>query len=191
MKKQNFLSKLKDDGKIEMVEPSEEIKLSYLAKGDNCLKAAKLLLPHSLYENSIVNSYYAMYNYLIALFFKAGIKCENHSGAIILFKLLFKNNIDLIRIISKAKEERIDKQYYLESKENIELTNYSAQEMIDKAEDFIIKIKLFIDNLSNNDIIDIRNKFTALFMNKQESLKGPLTKENSKTEEEKADKKDV
>ena len=44
MKKPDFLSKLKKDGKLESVEPSEEICSSYLKKADDCLKSAKILL---------------------------------------------------------------------------------------------------------------------------------------------------
>jgi len=55
MKKQNFLNKVKKEGKIELVEPSEEICKSYLRKADNCLKSAKILLQNMLYENSISN----------------------------------------------------------------------------------------------------------------------------------------
>lgn len=62
MRKLGFWSKLKKEGKLQLVEPSEEICESYIEKSDNCLKSAKLLLQHSLYENSISMSYYAMYN---------------------------------------------------------------------------------------------------------------------------------
>ncbi|MBI3190606.1 HEPN domain-containing protein [archaeon] len=107
MKKLSFLSKLKKEGKLELVDPSEEICKSYIEKADNCLKSAKLLLEYSLYENSVSMSYYAMYNSLTALLFKVGIKCENHAGSIILFKKLF-GRMDLFKVISFAKEERID-----------------------------------------------------------------------------------
>ena len=93
MKKPSFLSKLKKERKLELAEPSEEICKSYIQKADNCLKSAKLLLEHDLYENSVSMSYYTMYNSLIALLFKIGIKCENHAGSIILFKNLFGRKI--------------------------------------------------------------------------------------------------
>ena len=107
----DFLSKLKKEGKLELVEPSKEICSSYLEKGDNCLKSAKILQQNGLYENSISMSYYAMYNSLLALLFRVGVKSENHSGSILLFKKLF-DRIDLFKIISFAKEERIDNKYF-------------------------------------------------------------------------------
>lgn len=141
MKEPSFLSKLKKEGKLELVEPSEEICKSYMEKADNCLKSAKLLLQNSLYENSVSMSYYAMYDSLTALLFKVGIKCENHAGSIVLFKNLF-GRIHLFKIISFAKEERIDKQYYVTSKKNFILTKESAGDMTKKAEDFLIKNKI-------------------------------------------------
>ena len=121
MKKLKFLNRLIKEGKLELVEPSEDVKKSYLEKADNSLRAAKILLQNGLYENSVVDSYYAMYNSLLALLFKVGIKSENHSGSIILLKELF-NSDELYKKISFAKEERIDKQYYVASKKNFVLT---------------------------------------------------------------------
>ncbi|MBD3355449.1 HEPN domain-containing protein, partial [Candidatus Woesearchaeota archaeon] len=118
MKKVNFLSKLKKEEKLELVELSEEICQSYLEKADNSLKSAKVLLANNLYENSVSMSYYAMYNSLTALLFRTGVKCENHSGSILILKFLFGKK-DLFSIISEAKEERIDKQYYVTDQDEI------------------------------------------------------------------------
>ena len=160
MKRNNFLSKLKEEEKLELVEPSEEICGSYSEKSANCLKSAKLLLQNNLYENSIETSYYAMYNLLIALLFRAGIKCENHGGSILLLKLLFEEN-ELFKLISDAKKERIDKQYYV-TIEKDEITKEIAEELLNDAEDFVLKMKLVIKNLSNDYIDEIREKFGSL-----------------------------
>ncbi|MCD6216079.1 MAG: HEPN domain-containing protein [Candidatus Aenigmarchaeota archaeon] len=162
MKKRNFWNVLRKKGKLELVEPSMEICNSYLAKAENCLKSAKILLENKLYENSISMSYYVMYNSLIGLFFKTGIKCENHSASILLLKKLF-NKIDLFNVISFAKEERIDKQYYVTSKDNFALTRESALDMSRKAEDFFIKIRLFIENMNIEEMEEIRKKFESFF----------------------------
>lgn len=53
-----------------------------------------------------------MYYSVLALFFATGIKCENHTAAIILLDDVF--DIDGSAIES-AKTERIDKQYYVTS----------------------------------------------------------------------------
>lgn len=156
MRRPSFLNKLREEGKLGLVEPSEEICNSYLGKTDNCLKSAKVLFQNDLYENSISMSYYTMYNSLTALLFRVGIKCENHTGSILLFKKLFRR-IDLSNIISFAKDERIDKQYYVTSV----LTKESAQDMLRKAEEFSVQVKLIIRKLGTEEIKSIREKFKS------------------------------
>ena len=160
MTRNNFLNKLKIEEKLELVEPSEEICNSYSEKSANCLKSAKLLLQNNLYENSISMSYYAAYNLLIALLFRVGIKCENHSGSILLLKLVFKEN-ELVKFISDAKKERIDKQYYVTTYED-EITEEITIELFEDAENFILKMKLFIKKLNNEYIEELRKGFATV-----------------------------
>ena len=155
-----FLNKLKKEGKLELVEPSEDICSSYSDKSANCLKSAKLLLQNNLYENSIGMSYYAMYNLLLALLFRTGIKCENHGGSILLLKLLFGED-DLYKLISNAKKERIDKQYYVTTEKD-EITKEIADELFNNAEYFVLKIKVVIKNLNNDSIEEVRKKFETI-----------------------------
>ena len=161
MKKPSFLRKLKKEGKLELVEPTEEICRSYTEKADNCLKSAKLLLQHNLYENSVSMSYYTMYNLLTALLFKCGMKCENHAASIILFKRLF-GRADLFKTISFAKEERIDKQYYVTSEKDFVLTKEATEDMLKMAEDFLVKMKLLTAELKNEQIVNLREKFKTI-----------------------------
>lgn len=161
MKNQDFLSKLKKENKIELVEPSEEIKLSYLKKAENCFKSAKILFNNQLYENSTSEAYYCMYNSLLALLFKTGIKSENHSASVTLFEFLFDAK-DLTEIIKFAKRERIDKQYYVEAYQITKATEESCRDMVFKAENFLVKMKLYISNLTNEKIVHIRKSFQDL-----------------------------
>lgn len=161
MKELTFLKKLKRKGIIELVESSEEMKLSYLTKAENCLKSAKILFQSQLYENSISEAYYCIYNSLLSLLFKIGIKSENHSASIILFDKLFEKR-DLVKVIFWAKEERIDKQYYVETQQIVKVTKELCNEMIIKAEDFLVKMKLLIVDLSNEKINLVRTSFLEL-----------------------------
>jgi len=153
MKKSNFLIKLKRQDKLAIIEPSEDICNSYIKKAEDSLKSARVLLQNNLYENSVSMSYYTMYNSLTALLFKVGIKCENHSGSIILFKNLF-GRLDLYRTITFAKKERVDKQYYVD----FILTKESAIDLLKKAEDFLVKMKLIIKNIRNEDTQKLKEK---------------------------------
>src|SRR3989338_4589880 len=113
MKKAGFLIGLHKDGKLQIVEPSEELKEAYIQKSSASLKSAEILLQNLLLENSVPMAYYSMYNMIMALFFKTGIKCENHAGSIILLNKLFEIDNSKIKF---AKQERVDKQYYVDFK---------------------------------------------------------------------------
>ena len=78
MKKSDFLEKLREEGKLKLVEPSEEVKQAYLRKSASYLDSAKLLLENEKLEEAVSMAYYSMYYSLLALLFKVGIKSENH-----------------------------------------------------------------------------------------------------------------
>lgn len=156
MKKINFLSKLKKEDKLELVELSEEIKDSYIKKSESSLASSKILIDNEKLEESVALSYYSMYHMLTALLFKVGIKCENHAGTIILMKYLFNlDNSD----ISSAKSERVDKQYYTD----FHITKEEVSDAIKNAESFNNKLLDFISKLNNKDIETYRKKFLSLF----------------------------
>lgn len=155
MKKPKFLVKLFKEGKLELVKPSEEIKKSYMEKSESNLISAKILLKSNRLEEAIALAYYSMYNLLISLLFKTGIKCENHSGAIILLKDIF--NIDNSSIFL-AKKERVDKQYYTD----FHVTKEETVNAIRETEAFNKKLLDFIHKISNREINDYREKFKDL-----------------------------
>jgi len=164
MKTRDFLNKLKRENKVEIVEPSEEIKSSYLKKAEDCLKSAKILLNNKLYENSVINCYFTMYNSILSILFKLGIKSENHSGSITIFEHLFKED-KLAKTIREAKAERIDKQYYIEDRQDKPLTESLNKQSIIIAEDFLIKMKIIISRISNEEISNKRKEFELLLNN--------------------------
>ncbi|HIH44667.1 MAG TPA: HEPN domain-containing protein [Candidatus Methanoperedenaceae archaeon] len=155
MKKSDFFNRLEEEGKLQLVQPSEEIMSSYLKKSDSHLASAKLLLKNDRLEESVSLTYYSMYYMLLSLFFRVGIKCENHSAAIILLKELF--NIDN-SLISYAKKERIDKQYYVDFK----IMKEEVEELIQAAEVFNSKILDFIEKLNSEKMAEFRIKMEAL-----------------------------
>lgn len=155
MKKSDFFNRLQEEGKLQLVPPSEEIMTSYLKKSDSHIISAKLLLKNDRLEESVSLAYYSMYYTLLSLFFRVGIKCENHSAAIILLKELF--NIDN-SLISYAKKERIDKQYYVDFK----IMKEEVEELIEAAEIFNSKILDFIEKLNSEKIVEFRIKMETL-----------------------------
>ncbi len=148
----DFLTKLKKQGKLELVDPSENLKDSYILKSESNLSSAKILFRENKLEESVVLAYYSMYNILISLFFKVGIKSENHMASIILLKDLFNLDNSEIR---KAKYERVDKQYYVD----FEISKDEVGETIKSAESFFDYILDFVSKLTNKNIQDFREGF--------------------------------
>lgn len=88
---------------------------------------------------------------VLSLFFRIGIKCENHTAAIILLKEVFdKDNT----FIDKAKTERVDKQYYVD----FSVTKKEVDQMIKGAEQFNSELFSFIDSLNQDKIRKYRIK---------------------------------
>jgi len=155
MKKISFLVKLRKENKLSLVEPSEEIKDSYILKSESNIASSKILLENEKLEESIALTYYSMYHILTALLFKIGVKCENHTAAIILLKELFDiGNSD----ISHAKKDRIDKQYYTD----FSITQQEVTEAIKNAEIFNGNLLDFISKINNKDISKYRELFEEI-----------------------------
>lgn len=155
MKKINFLIKLRKEGKLKLVEPSEEIKESYLNKAVSYLDSAKVLLKNKKLEETVSLAYYSMYYSVLALLFRIGIKSENHSASIILLKeLLGLDN----RKISFARKERVDKQYYVDFR----IVEREVSQLIEDAEEFNSMILDYIEKLTLEKIENLRKEFERL-----------------------------
>jgi len=155
MNKIDFLNKLKKEGKIQLVDPNENIKDSYLKKSKNSMTSAEILLRNNQLEDSIVCVYYSMYNLLIGLLFKIGIKSENHTASIIFLKDIF--DIDNF-YIKFCKAERIDKQYYI----GFSITKEQVEESIKKAKIFNSDLLNFILRINHDSLNFYRNKFKKI-----------------------------
>ena len=159
MKKASFLLKLHEEGKVRECEPSLNLKKAYLSRAAESLSSAKALLKMGNLRDSVALSYYSMYHALLALLFRTGIKCENHSAAIVLMKDAFGLDNSAI---SKAKEERVDKQYYVD----FEVQKEEAAEAIAVAEEFIAKITDFAEKLSEEKMKDYHGRAMAVILGK-------------------------
>ena len=152
MKKINFLIRLKEEEKLFIIDPSEEVKESYIRKSASSLKSAEILLGNGQVEDAVPMAYYSMYNMLTAILYKVGIKCENHSASIIILKELF--GIENSKIIF-AKKERVDKQYYVDFK----ITKEEVGNMIKSAEQFNSMLYNFSDKLTTKEALEYKREF--------------------------------
>ena len=156
MKKINFLIRLNKEGKLKEVESSDEIKEAYIQRSNESLSSAKTLFKIGNLKDSVALAYYSMYHCLLAALFRIGIKCENHAASIILLKEVF--GIDNTKI-SKAKSERVDKQYYV----SFTINQEEAHNSIKIAEGFIAEINNLIATLNKEEIEKYHKKAITLF----------------------------
>lgn len=154
-----FLARLKREGKLGLVDPSDPICQSYLLKSENCLRSARAVLREGLCENSVIDSYYAMYDSVVALLFRCGVKCENHTAAAMLLGILFDRS-DLGEALGSAKKERVDKQYHVENVGS-PIDEAEAAQMMRDAERFTQEVRAFITGLGNDRILAVRARFQA------------------------------
>jgi len=153
--KQGFLKKLYNDKDLQLVAPNDGVKAAYLKKSESFLASAKLLRDNERFEESVSLTYYSMYYSVLALLFATGIKCENHSAAIILLDDIF--GIDNSAIKS-AKSERIDKQYYVATAP----VRSEVITLIKTAELFNAELLDAIDRLTKDKIDSFRKKLLKL-----------------------------
>jgi len=155
LKRQNFLHELAGKRKIQLIKPSDDVKEAYLKKSGSYLASAKLLRDNEHYEEAVSMAYYSMYYVVLALFFRTGIKCENHSAGVIILEEVF--GIDTTAL-STAKKERIDTQYYVDTV----ATKQDVDDMIRNAEVFHAYLLDTIARLSSETIPKYRKRLKVL-----------------------------
>jgi len=149
------LIKLYNERVLQLVDPSEHLKDAYLKKSDGHLSTARLLLENDRLEEAVSIAYYSMYYSVLALFHRTGIKCENHTAAGMILQRVFDiDPADLVR----AKKERIDKQYYVDT----ELTKDDVKALLLTAETFNGVMFDFIERLNNTKVEGYRDKLREL-----------------------------
>jgi uncharacterized protein (UPF0332 family) len=141
---------------IQIIEPSENLKESYLKMSERFFESADLLLKNKFYESSTTDFYYSAYNSLLATLFYCGIKSENHNVSIGILKDILDKK-ELFEIISEIKEERIDKQYYHETP----ATKEKITEIKKLAREFNLQMRIFLNSLNKEKIKEIRKKLSS------------------------------
>jgi uncharacterized protein (UPF0332 family) len=151
MKNINFLNKLKKQGKLEIVESSEEIKESYLKDSESYFDSSKMLFKNNRLKESTQLTYFSIYYSILALLFKIGIKSENHLGSIILLKEIFNIDNSFVLMLRKKRVET----YY----PNFGFQKQNLKEFIQQAELFNEDLFDFISKLTNEKIKLYKEKF--------------------------------
>ncbi|MBU0757558.1 MAG: HEPN domain-containing protein [Nanoarchaeota archaeon] len=154
----SFIRTLLLENKIKIVENTENLVESYIEKSKDSLKSAELLYNNNLFDNSVSMSYYAMYHVTVALLYKYDIKCENHTGSILLLRLLGEDVLS--KKLKSAKKERIDKQYYAD----FAATKDDSEQLLKDAKEFVGKAKskiMMVSNFEKEEIIEKLKKIAV------------------------------
>lgn len=151
----SFIKALEKEGKIKIVDPSEDISKSYLEKSAKSLISAKTLSGIQNFDDATALTYYSIYNAALALLYRCGVKSENHAATIILLKEIFE--LDNKEIL-KAKKERIDKQYYVDFK----ATEDDVRSGIEAAEEFNTILRDKIAKIKKTEILEYNKKAKQL-----------------------------
>ncbi len=99
-----------------------------------------------------------MFSMALSLLFFCGIKCENHTAVSLLLNRFF-SLIQLSDLLTNAKIERINRQYYISddsADENV------SRSLISQAEEFNLNMGDFILNLSLDKVAGVRNKISDI-----------------------------
>ena len=151
MKEISFLKLLKKQSKLELVEPSEEIKESYLKDSESYLFSAKALFNIKKLKETTQLTYFSAYYSVLALLFRVGIKSETHAASLILLKEIFEIDNSFL---SKLKLKRLETYY-----PDFEIENKNLKEFIQTTEEFNANLFDFISKLNQEKIKIYRNKF--------------------------------
>lgn len=140
---------------IRLIEPNENLSRVYVKKAESSLHTMDAALQINETDWVITTAYYAKYFALYALLMKLGIKSEIHDCSIKVAKLLADHKIlakNLIDEISKAKQMRIESQYYVTN----ELEQTTITKNVKSAHNFLLEIEKALENITTKQIEEIR-----------------------------------
>jgi uncharacterized protein (UPF0332 family) len=142
---------------IRIIEPNTNLTKAYLKKAISALNTMTAALQIKENDWTATTAYYARYFALYALLMKIGIKSEIHDCTISTAQLLARNGIlnqKLINDIIKAKQTRIDTQYYVEK----ELNQTEIKNNAEAARKFVLEIEQTIETITPEQINAVRTQ---------------------------------
>ena len=140
---------------IRIIEPNNNLTKAYLKKATSALNTMTAALKINEPDWIATTAYYARYFALYALLKKIGVKSEIHDCTINVAQLLVNHGIigkRLVTDIAKAKQTRIDTQYYVATELNQEQIKQNAE----NARKFVLEIEQAIENITTKKINTIR-----------------------------------
>ncbi len=143
---------------ITLEEPNDNLCKAYMKKAKSALNMLTAAIEKEEVDWIATTAYYARYFSLYALLQRCGIKSEIHDCTISLMHFLLVEE-DIVEEkayaeLLSAKELRIDTQYYVTEQIDIEKLGRDAS----TARSFVLKMEETVENLTENQIQEIRQK---------------------------------
>ena len=138
-----------------LIAPNPNLTIAYLKKAISALNTMTAALQIKETDWTATTAYYARYFALYALLMKLGVKSEIHDCTINVAKLLSNNGIlnsSLIDDIAKAKQTRIDTQYYVAK----ELNQTDVKNNAEGARKFVLELEQTIENITPEQVDSVR-----------------------------------
>ena len=139
---------------IKLIEPSDNLSLSYMQMADNALGTMNRERKYNL-TFAISAGYYSMYYSLYSVLMKLGIKCEIHSCTLEFMKVLLSEfyTKEDFKIISKAFDLRNIAQYYVDKV----IDTKESDMIMSKAPLFVNTSKDVLSKINESDVKKIRD----------------------------------
>ena len=142
---------------LRLIDPNENMSKSYMEKAEESRKAMDMHFKEGLPNWVTIAAYYTEYFAFYALALKFGIKCEIHECTIALSELFVKNGIihrEIHENLKKAKQNRINAQYYIRESLNKE----KIKEEVIEAKNFVLFMKEKLEKITENEIVGLRDQ---------------------------------
>jgi uncharacterized protein (UPF0332 family) len=142
---------------IRIVEANEDLAKAYLKKAVSALNTMTAALKIRETDWIAATAYYARYFALYSLLMKIGVKSEVHECTIRMGRYLSENGIlnkNLIDDIEKAKQTRVDMQYYVVKEFSVK----EIKENMEAARKFVLDVEKETMDLTTNQIENIRQQ---------------------------------
>ena len=145
---------------IRIVEPNEDLAKAYLKKATSALNTMTAALKIQETDWIVTTPYYARYFALYSLLMKIGVKSEIHDCTIRIGRYISENGIlnkNLIDDIEKAKQTRVDMQYYVVKEFSVRETKNN----VESARKFVLDLEKESINLKAEQIENIRQQLKS------------------------------
>jgi len=148
-----------NDG-IKLIEPSDNLALSYIKMADNALGTMNRERNYNL-TFAISACYYSMYYSLYSVIMKIGIKCEIHACTLEFMKELLSEfyTKEDFKLISKAFDLRNIAQYYVDKV----IDAKEADFIMAKAPFFLASSKDILSKINEKDVLRLRDALNKIF----------------------------